>query len=263
MSAQYSLPILFSLAAAVIYLQSEFHFAHFEKFAAKIGDQSGVADRLAQLGKGDHDSYLNFRIFQVVSACVVSAPLAALMFIGSLAIAQWLALELIAIVMTVLLTERHLTNRIARRRRAVEIEFPAIVEMLTLAIGAGESPPSAIKRISMRAKGYLADEFNQVIKDLEDGKSFQSALDQLSRRVNSSNIRRFVDSLIISISRGTPLVETLTHASMEARNSERVKLLEAAGKSEVSMMIPVVFLILPISILFALFPSLSALQSFS
>ena len=262
MNLQFSLPLLFSLGAVATYLQGEFRFAHFEKLAFKIGDKSGVAERLSQLGKGDHDSYLNFRIFQVVCASLVSAPLAALLFMGAISFAQWIALELISVAMAVVMTERNLSNRITRRKRAIEVEFPAIVEMLTLAIGAGESPPTALKRIANRAHGYLADEFKLVIKDLEAGKSFQNSLDQLSRRINSPSIRRFVDSLIISISRGTPLVETLTHAAMEARNHERVKLLEAAGKSEVSMMIPVVFLILPISILFALFPSLSALQSF-
>jgi tight adherence protein C len=66
--------------------------------------------------------------------------------------------------------------------------------------------------------------------------------------------------MIISLSRGTSLVETLSHNVQESRNQERVRLLTAAGKAEINMMIPVVFLILPISILFALFPSITALN---
>jgi len=38
--------------------------------------------------------------------------------------------------------------------------------------------------------------------------------------------------------------------------------LQRAGKAEISLMIPIVFLILPISILFALFPSFEQLNSF-
>jgi len=82
----------------------------------------------------------------------------------------------------------------------------------------------------------------------------------MSHRLGSTSIRRFVDSLIISLARGTPLVETLSHTVQESRNHERVRLLTAAGKAEINMMIPVVFLILPVSILFALFPSLTALN---
>ena len=38
-------------------------------------------------------------------------------------------------------------------------------------------------------------------------------------------------------------------------------LLEASGKKEISMMAPVVFLILPITVLFALYPGLVTLMS--
>jgi len=51
--------------------------------------------------------------------------------------------------------------------------------------------------------------------------------------------------------------------AVEARGNQRNRVMEAAGKAEVSMMIPVVFLILPISILFALWPSLTNLNMFA
>lgn len=178
---------------------------------------------------------------------------------GSLAI----GLTLIGGSLSILITERNLTNRCKKRREVIESEFPAIVEILTLAVGAGESTATAFKRIATRAHGYLAQEISQVVLEIERGASFATALDDLSRRLNSEAVRRFSDSIIISSARGTSLVETLIHASNESRNLERVKLMTAAGKSEVSMMIPVVFLVLPISILFALFPSLSNLNLFA
>jgi tight adherence protein C len=162
-----------------------------------------------------------------------------------------------------LLTDRALTKRVHRKRIAIESEFPAIVEMLTLAIGSGESPTSAMSRIARRADGYLARDFRQVILQVETGVPFHLALDEMSRKAKSVTLRRFVDSMIISITRGAPLVEVLSHGAQEARNNERVKLLDKAGKSEIAMMIPVVFLILPISILFALFPSLASLELFN
>ena len=72
-----------------------------------------------------------------------------------------------------------------------------------------------------------------------------------------------MDALIIAISRGAPLMEVLSSQIEEARSNQRNRVLAAAGKAEISMMIPVVFLILPISILFALWPSLSGLNLFS
>jgi tight adherence protein C len=37
---------------------------------------------------------------------------------------------------------------VKKQRSAIEAEFPAIIEMLTLAISAGESPLTALKRIA-------------------------------------------------------------------------------------------------------------------
>jgi tight adherence protein C len=39
-------------------------------------------------------------------------------------------------------------------------------------------------------------------------------------------------------------------------------MLRRAGKAEIALLLPVVFLLLPISVLFALFPSITQLQAF-
>ena len=76
-------------------------------------------------------------------------------------------------------------------------------------------------------------------------------------------IRRFVDAVITATLRGAPLIEVLSRHAVEAGGNQRNRVLSAAGKAEISMMIPVVFLILPISILFALWPSLANLNLFA
>jgi tight adherence protein C len=76
-------------------------------------------------------------------------------------------------------------------------------------------------------------------------------------------VRRFVDSIVIAITRGAPLIDVLHSHAREAQDFQRNRVLSAASKAELSMMIPVVFLILPISIVFALWPSLSNLNLFA
>ena len=95
------------------------------------------------------------------------------------------------------------------------------------------------------------------------GTPFHVALDALGRRVDSVVIRRFVDALITAMLRGAPLIDVLQRHAAEVRLVERNHLMDKAGKAEISMMIPVVFLILPISILFALWPSLTHLNLFA
>jgi tight adherence protein C len=160
------------------------------------------------------------------------------------------------------IADRALTKKIAKNRTLLESEFPAIVEMLTLCMAAGETPLGAMSRVSQRSSGLLSAEFSLVIQSVTSGIPFQFALDEMGRRVKSTHIRRFVDALITAMLRGAPLVDVLQSHARNAREAERNRVLSAAGKSEVSMMIPVVFLILPISILFALWPSLSNLNLF-
>jgi tight adherence protein C len=47
----------------------------------------------------------------------------------------------------------------------------------------------------------------------------------------------------------------------DAREHARRQLLEAAGKKEIAMMVPLVFLILPTTVAFAVFPGLLVLQT--
>jgi tight adherence protein C len=70
-----------------------------------------------------------------------------------------------------------------------------------------------------------------------------------------------VHGLVVAIERGTPLADMLRAQAADVREAGKRALLEAGGRKEVSMMVPVVFLILPVTVLFALFPALSTLVS--
>jgi tight adherence protein C len=263
MNPQIAVPCLIALIAFFIADENSHLIQIIFSSSLKIGNRKSIEIRLAQLGKSKTTDFENFRISQL--AYMVAGVGLAIFAFALTVISFGLFLLFITMVPLFILTftERNLTKRVSIRKNEIESEFPAIVEMLTLAVGAGESPASALKRITQRAHGHLSRELARVVSEVEGGAPFASSLDDMSKRLNSDALRRFVDSLIISISRGTPLVETLTHSANESRNQERVRLLTAAGKSEISMMIPVVFLILPVSIIFALFPSLTNLNLFS
>jgi tight adherence protein C len=134
--------------------------------------------------------------------------------------------------------------------------------MLTLSISAGQTPLNAMAAIAARSDCELAKEFGVVTKDVIAGAPFHIALDAMGRRIKSVTIRRFIDAMITAMLRGAPIVELLQRHAQESRTAHRNQIIAAAGKAEISMMIPVVFLILPVSMLFALWPSLSNLNGF-
>lgn len=260
MGAENTIPIAISLVALLIADSNGELFGFLSRKSAAIEDKTQVRARLKQLGRDSEEDYENFRLAQLtLVTCLVSLTTAFFIF-QIISLALYFFLSIGGGLLVIFALERNLSNRCKSRLLKIESEFPSLIEMLTLAAGAGESPISSLKRISLRAHGHLALEISEVVKNVEQGVAFSIALDAMSHRIGSTSVRRFVDSIVISLARGTSLVETLSHNVQESRNQERVRLLTAAGKAEINMMIPVVFLILPVSILFALFPSISALN---
>ena len=147
----------------------------------------------------------------------------------------------------------------AKRKELAESEFPAMVELVAVLIAAGEPPILAMKRVGERSSGVLADDFMKVIENVEAGQGLTKSLEILANTTSSGSIRRFADTLILALERGTSLSDVLGKQVQEIRYEYQSDLIEAAGKAEIALMIPVVFLILPISILFALWPSYLAL----
>ena len=154
-------------------------------------------------------------------------------------------------------------EREAKLRRAnIEEQLPTIAEVFSILISAGVSPSTAFEWIGERAHGVLGDRIREIVRDCQEGTLLVHALDQSSREISSPLIRRFVDSIAISIDRGSSLAEQLRSYVKEMRSQEQRTLMEKAGKAEIGLMIPVVFLILPISVVFALWPSYQSLNSF-
>lgn len=142
-----------------------------------------------------------------------------------------------------------------KERNAIEVEFPLIVELFAILIGGGMSPSTALAHITEKGSGKFIEILRPIVKEMREGLNLAQALDILNRQVDSPIIRRFCDSLAISVERGTSLIEVVGRQVEEVRQSQKIAISERASKAELALMVPVVFLILPISILFALWPS--------
>ena len=153
-------------------------------------------------------------------------------------------------------------SRAASARDAdVLTEFPVIAEMLALAVTAGEGPIGAIDRISRLAHGHLVDQLASILADTRAGTPLLTALTSLRDRTRLEPLARFLDGMAVAIERGTPLAEVLRAQAADVRELGKRQLLESGGKKEIAMMVPVVFLVLPITILFALYPGLIAITT--
>jgi len=153
-----------------------------------------------------------------------------------------------------------LSHRIALRRARVAEDLPVALDLLTLSVMAGESVQAAFARVAARLPGDVGRAFGECLGDIRAGSTTPRALERLPSRLPGRPIARLVDSLCTAIDRGAPLADTLVAQSDDLRDARRRHLLETGGKREILMLIPVVFLILPVIVCFALYPGLVTLD---
>jgi tight adherence protein C len=153
-----------------------------------------------------------------------------------------------------------LTTEVNKREQRMLAEFPTIAEMLALAVGAGEGPVGALERVARASSGELAKELATALAEARAGAALVAALENIAARTSIPALARFVDGMAVAIERGTPLADVLRAQAADVREARKRTLLESGGKKEVAMMVPVVFFILPVTLLFALFPGLVSLR---
>ena len=86
------------------------------------------------------------------------------------------------------------------------------------------------------------------------------ALSQVARHLDTPPVTRSMDQIVAAIDRGAPLAHVLQAQATDAREDAKRLLIEKAGRKEIYMLIPLVFLILPLSVLIAVFPGVFMLR---
>ncbi|MCW2572739.1 MAG: Type secretion system domain protein [Frankiales bacterium] len=228
-----------------------------------IGGVVGVRRRLDQLGT--EVTLEQFRAEQVIWGAfglAVALGLVVLIVIGG-GTTNPLLLLLSAVFFTVggvLGRDRYLTRQVARREERMLAEFPTIAELLALAITAGEGAVGALERVTRISSGELTRELGRALSEARAGASLVQALEGVARRTSLGPLARFVDGVAVAVERGTPLADVMRAQAVDVREAGKRALLESAGRREIGMMVPVVFFVLPVTVVFALFPGFYGLQ---
>jgi tight adherence protein C len=220
----------------------------------------GGADsvRRRQLRAGLPADVDRFRAEQVlwgaVGAVVGGAAGTLFLLVGDGGVVTFVLLTFVGLGLGVTGADFLLSRRASRREARMLTEFPTVAELLALAVGAGEGAVGALDRVCRLSQGELAGELRRCLADARAGANLPTALTGLADRTGLASLRRFVDGVVIAVQRGTPLAEVLRAQAQDVREEGRRALMEAGGRKEIAMMVPVVFLILPVTVLFAVFP---------
>lgn len=153
-----------------------------------------------------------------------------------------------------------LTSKAKARVTRLGEELPTTLEFLALCLSAGEGMIDALRRVAAIGSGEFAHELRNVVLDVNTGSTLSDALAGLARRIDLPGLSRAVDQMIAALDRGAPLATVLQAQAEDAREDAKRSLIEQAGRKELLMMLPLVFLILPLSVLFAVYPGMLMLQ---
>lgn len=154
-----------------------------------------------------------------------------------------------------------LSRQVRRRQAAVLAELPVVAELLALAVTAGEGLAGALDRVCRLTGGALPAELAAVLARVRAGTPLGPALEEVRDRVGLPVLARFVDGVVVALERGTPLAELLRAQAADVRAAGKRALLEAGGRREIAMLLPVVFVILPTTVVFALYPGLVSIAT--
>jgi tight adherence protein C len=139
-------------------------------------------------------------------------------------------------------------------------ELVSILQMSAIMISAGESPVTSLKHIAERSEGIIPEMMRREFDNLESGGSLVKTLDYLAVTSSSKQVKRLGNSIQVAIDRGSPILQVIQNQVNSINKEIHIQLLRKSGKNEIALLIPVVFLILPVSILFAIWPSLYSLN---
>lgn len=233
--------------------------------SAPWASDSRIEKELRKCASGQN--LTGFRLEQFIFACIAVIMITSYLFLQLLSgksINSFFGLTLIlmAFVSGGGLRSWLLKESGRKRILVIEAELPSVLDLLAFAVSAGEPTITAMQRVAKTCQGELAEEINRLIVGLSVGDNFLQSLHRVQKELDSPALSRSFRAIIMAIERGTPLADVLKAQAMDSRNLEARKLMTIAAKKETLMMVPVVFLILPMIVVVALYPGLIALNSF-
>lgn len=228
-----------------------------------LGGNEAIGRRLRQAGSAA--SVERFRGEQLAWAAAAFALASALAVVsptfGSLPTVVRFAMPFLAAALGAVVRDWMLQRRARRRLARISAELPTVLEFLTLSLTAGEGMLDAIRRIAKAGSGELPGEFAGVVASVGTGVPLGQALAELRDGLDHPALSRALDQVLGALERGAPLAAVLRSQAGDAREEAKRTIIELAGRKEIAMLVPLVFLILPVTIAFALFPGYLVLQA--
>ncbi len=236
---------------------------HFQNVIPKSqAEVSNIKQRLQSAG------YRNESAPKIFNGSKALLPLVfcLLVLVTGLGALNPLMIYLVAAVLGFMAPDFWLSRRITLRQRKIRRALPDVLDLLVICMEAGLSLDQATSRSSEElktAQPELCDELSIVVLEQRAGRPRGEAWKHMAERTGVDSVRNLVSMLVQAEQFGTSVAKILRVHSDTLRTQRVQAVEEAAAKTTVKLVFPLVFFIFPALFLVVLGPAfISIMQSF-
>ncbi len=138
-----------------------------------------------------------------------------------------------------------LSGRVRARQKAILLQIPDALDLLTISVRAGLGFDAALGKVVEKMKGPLVDEFRRALAEVRVGKARRDALRDIVPRTEVQPLTNFVGAIIQAEQLGVSISKVLQVQSEQLRIERRQRAEEQAAKAPIKMLFPLVGCIFP------------------
>ena len=158
-----------------------------------------------------------------------------------------------------------LRHKVNSRRTQIFHDLPDLLDLMTVCVEAGLSMDAAMVKVcddEQFLKSPLARELRIALQETRAGKPRLEALRDMGERSMVDDLKSFAAMLIQTEKLGTSLAQSLRIFSDSLRTERRQIAEEAAAKTAIKLMFPLVFFIFPALLVVILGPAMLRIMAF-
>jgi tight adherence protein C len=138
-----------------------------------------------------------------------------------------------------------LGGRVKKRQKAILLQIPDALDLLTISVRAGLGFDGALAKVVEKLKGPLTDEFRRALAEIRVGKTRREALRDIVPRTEVPALTNFIGAIIQAEQLGVSISKVLQVQSEQLRIERRQRAEEMAAKAPIKMLFPLVGCIFP------------------
>jgi tight adherence protein C len=138
-----------------------------------------------------------------------------------------------------------LGRRVRARQKAIILQIPDALDLLTISVRAGLGFDAALGKVVEKMEGPLIDEFRRALAEVRVGKARRDALRDMVPRTEVPALTNFIGAVIQAEQLGVAISKVLQVQSEQLRIERRQRAEEMAAKAPIKMLFPLVGCIFP------------------